>query len=200
MLFRSTLSYHWGPHIFFDMIMNADIFWEMCPFGQFDGLMELVVWHYSCFYHHVPTLRFVPLSKMRLDWELELVSKGSSVFKHGTAIVESRYGLDCTPYLQVMTGLLERGVERLQVIAMRVREADEAHKQIVSADGRLTLRQKSFLLDLMDDPGRGFVLADYQHQFDIALSTARADVEGLVSMRWLDDGFEGKRRVYRLRQ
>ena len=35
---------------------------------------------------------------------------------------------------------------------------------------------------------------------EFALSTARADMEGLVHMRWLEDEFEGKRRIYRLRK
>lgn len=192
--------YHWGPHHFFGMLMSSDIFWENRPFGQFDGLMELIVWHYACLYHHEPALRFVPLSKMRLDWEHGLIPVDSPIFEHGNAIVKSRFGEDSTPYVQVMARLLERGVERLQAIARKAREADEARKATIAADGRLTLRQKSFLQSLVDDPNKPFTLVDYQQRFDIALSTARADMEGLVRMRWLEDEFEGKRRVYRLRK
>ena len=192
--------YHWGPHPMFSMLMNADIFWEMRPFGQFDGLMELVVWHYMCLYHRVPALRFVPLSKMRLDWEHGLMAVDSPIFEHGNAIIRSRYGIDSTPYVQLMTKLLDRGVERLQAIARKACELDAAHKEAIAADGRLTLRQKSLLQSLVDDPNRTFTLVDYQQRFDIALSTARADVEGLINMRWLEDEFEGKRRIYRLRK
>lgn len=194
------MPYLWGPHPLFSMLLCADILWESRPFKRFDGLMELIVWHYTCLYHRMSALRFVPLSKMRLDWEHGLIAVKSPIFKHGNAIIASRYGLDSTPYVQVMVRLLNRGVERLQAIAQKAREQDEASKEAIAADGRLTLRQKSFLQTLIDSPVRAFTLVDYQHEFDIALSTARADVEGLVNMRLLEDEFEGKRRVYRLRQ
>lgn len=190
----------WGPHQFFGMIVGVDTLVEWRFFAKWDGFLALILWHYACFYHHVPALRFVPFSKMRLDWEHGLLTMDSSLFTHGNAIVSSRYGHDFTPYMQVMTRLLERGVERLQAIVEKAHEQDENSREAIAADGRLTLRQKSLLQQLVDEPNKTFTLVDYQHRFDIALSTARADVEGLVSMRLLEGEFEGKRRVYRSRK
>lgn len=189
----------WGPHPLFDVLLNADMIWVDPPFERFAGLTEVLIrWHSYCTVG-VPALRFVPLSRMRLDWERRLVGPPEAPMRFGEAIVESGFGVDSTPYIQQIIRFLNAGLDRVERIVSRIDEADDRCRRLIDQDGRLTLRQKQLLDDLVDDPTRAVDVASYEKRFDVATSTARGDLVRLVSLNLLSTEFQGKKQLFRLR-
>ena len=67
----------------------------------------------------------------------------------------------------------------------RTEEIGERCKHLIFEDRRLTLRQKQLLADLVDNPLLVVDVGMYEKRFDIAASTARADLTRLVSLNFL---------------
>lgn len=189
----------WGPHPLFGILLNADTAWVTPSFSHFNGLMELPIRWRSYHAIGVPALCWVPLSKMRLDWERQLVGPPEVPMRYGEALVTSSFGVDSTPYSQQIVRFLDAGLDRLERIVARIEKADTRCKQAVAQDGRLTLRQKQLLADLVDDPSRVIDVGSYKRRFDIAASTARGDLTHLVSLNYLLTEFSAKKQVFRLR-
>lgn len=189
----------WGPHPLFDVLLNADSIWATAPFERFTGLTEMPIRWRSYHAVGVPALCFVPLSRMRLDWERRLIEPPEAPMRFGEAIVESRFGVDSTPYIQQIIQFLNAGLERVERIVSHIDEVDERCKQLIAQDGRLTLRQKQLLADLVDDPARMVDVASYKKRFDIATSTARSDLVRLVALNLLSTEFQNKKQRFWLR-
>lgn len=189
----------WGPHPLFGALINADTIWVTPAFERFNGLMELLIRWRSYYAIGVPALRFVPLSKMRLDWERRLVGPPDAPMRYGEALVVSSFGVDSTPYSQQMIHFLDRGLNRLERIVARTEEIGERCKHLIFEDRRLTLRQKQLLADLVDNPLLVVDVGMYEKRFDIAASTARADLTRLVSLNFLLTEFSAKKQVFWLR-
>ena len=119
--------------------------------------------------------------------------------RFGEAIVESGFGVDSTPYIQQIIRFLNAGLDRVERIVSRIDEADDRCRRLIDQDGRLTLRQKQLLDDLVDDPTRAVDVASYEKRFDVATSTARGDLVRLVSLNLLSTEFQGKKQLFRLR-
>lgn len=186
----------WGPHPLFGVLMNADLIWITQPFSQFNGLMEVLIRWRSYYEIGIPALRFVPLSKMRLDWERRLVGPPEAPMRFGEALVESSFGVDSTPYIQQIISFLEAGLKRVERIVGRIDEADARCKNFIAQDGRLTLRQKQLLISMVDDPDLVIDVGSYEKRFDIATSTARNDLTNLVHLNLLLTGFHGKKQLF----
>ncbi|WP_270297751.1 hypothetical protein [Eggerthella sinensis] len=189
----------WGPHPLFGILLNADIIWVRSPFVRFNGLMELLIRWRSFHAIGVPALRFVPLSSMRLTWERRLIEPPEAPMRYGEALVASAFGIDSTPYIQQIIQLLGSGLDRLERIVQRVEASDERCKRMIEEDGRLGLRQKNLLHDMIDDPTLIIDVSSYERRFDIATSTARTDLTRLVSLNLLFTEFRNNKQFFWLR-
>ena len=78
----------------------------------------------------------------------------------------------------------------------RTEEIGERCKHLIFEDRRLTLRQKQLLADLVDNPLLVVDVGMYEKRFDIAASTARADLTRLVSLNFLLTEFSAKKQVF----
>ncbi|MEG0792097.1 MAG: hypothetical protein RSG23_10775 [Gordonibacter sp.] len=192
----STASCFWGPHPLIDTIMNADVIWATPPFERFSGIMEVLIRWRSYHAIGVPALCFVPLSKMRLDWERRLIGAPIAPMRFGEALVTNSFGMDSTPYIQQIIRFLDEGLDRLERIVERIDEADTCCKHLISQDCRLTLRQKQLLETMVDDPSLVIDVSSYQSRFDVAASTARNDLTRLVSLNLLFSEFRNKRQLF----
>lgn len=189
----------WGTNPAYGVVLNADIIWDSRPFEHFNGLMEFLVRVASFRRFGFHCLCFVPLSSMRLDWERDLVSPSIAPFRWGEAIVESSHGIDSTPYLECMVGFLQEGICRLEGLVRRIERADTTSKRRINCDGRLNYRQRDLLMGMVDNPSREIDVHEYQVCYGVVASTARIDLNRLVTMRLLNDGFRGRKQVFWIR-
>ncbi len=186
----------WGPSPLLSVIINADMVWEHRPFPCCNGLMEVLLRVAALGMYGVPALCYVPLSRMRLDWERDLTDASRTPFRQGEALVTSGFGVDSTPYLNQMVVFLKEGLERLEGVVDRLRCFDGACKAKIAADGRLNHRQRDLLQDMVDDPALEVDVHGYQERYGVVTSTARADLNRLVALRLILDGFRGRRQVF----
>lgn len=189
----------WGTSPVYNVLLNADIIWDARPFDRFNGLMELLVRAAAFRRYGIPVLCLVPLSKMRLDWERDLLDPSVVPFRWGSAVVESSYGTDSTPYLECMVGFLQEGVGRIERLVERIVRREAACKVRVERDGRLNHRQCDLLSAMVDDPELEIDVHGYQERYGVVTSTARTDLNRLVALRLLLDEFRGRRQVFWVR-
>ena len=196
---QSAYPHSWGIHPLFDVLIIADTIWLRPPFDRFNGMMEVIVRWMSYERIGTPTLRFVPLSKIRLDWERRLIGPPEAPMRFGEALSISSFGADSTPYLLQITKFLLQGLEHLERAVERIEHQNARCKHLVEGDGRFTLRQKQVLCELIDDPTRSLDVREYETRFDVAPSTARSDLTKLVSTHCLMTEFHGKKQVFWIR-
>lgn len=108
----------------------------------------------------------------------------------------SDFGVDSTPYLIQMVEFLKSGVDRLEGLVGKIEQGDCSTKAAIEADGRLNHRQRDILKAMVDDPELEIDVHDYQTRYDVVTTTARADLNRLVSLRLLLDEFRGRRQVF----
>lgn len=186
----------WGSHPLLGIIMNSAIIWGRWPFPHCNEFMEVVVRWINARHIGVPALRGVPLMRLRFDWERGLVDTAVTPFRYGEAVAISDFGVDNTPYLMVVAALLREGVERLELTVDRILKSDEARKGAIADDFRLTHRQQRILCDMVDDPRLSVDVSTYATRFDIAVSTAREDLNRLVSLGFCLTEMRGKKQVF----
>lgn len=183
-------------HPLLSALFGSDLFWETPPFASCNGITEVLVRRLSLMKADMPALAYVPLSKLRLDWELGLVSTPTTAFKYGEALVLSTYGTDSTPYYQQIIRFIDQGLVSLENAADKLERENARKRRLVNEDGRLTLRQKQVLCALIDQPNNPVDVDSHSKQFDIAPSTARADLNRLVSLGYLSTEYRGKKQVF----
>lgn len=189
----------WGTSPVLSVIINADMVWEHAPFAACNGLMEVLLRTAAWGMYGLPALCFVPLSHMRLDWERDLTDVRQTPFRCGEALVLSDFGVDSTPYLIQTVEFLKSGVDRLEGLAGKIEQGDCSAKAAIDADGRLNHRQRDILKAMVDEPKLEIDVHDYQMRYDVVTTTARADLNRLVSLRLLLDEFRGRRQVFWVR-
>ena len=82
----------------------------------------------------------------------------------------------------------------------RTEEIGERCKHLIFEDRRLTLRQKATACRSRSTTPCSYVdVGMYEKRFDIAASTARADLTRLVSLNFLLTEFSAKKQVFWLR-
>ena len=99
-----------------------------------------------------------------------------------------------------MTRLLAEAVERLRTEVDRICEKDAGEKAAIEGDARLSHRQQVLLCDMVDNPLLVADVATYAERFGTAVSTAREDLNKLVSLGYCLTEFVGKKQVYWRRQ
>ena len=186
----------WGTSPVLSVIINADMVWEHAPFAVCNGLMEVLLRTAAWGMFGLSALRFVPLSHMRLDWERDLTDARQTPFRRGEALVLSDFGVDSTPYLIQMVEFLKLGVDRLEGLVEKIEQSDCSAKGAIEVDGRFNHRQRDILKAMVDDPELETDVHDYQTRYDVVTTTARADLNRLVSLRLLLDEFRGRRQVF----
>lgn len=186
----------WGIHPLFSIIMDSEIVFTQRPFKQCNGLMEIVLRNILLLRIGIPGLRFVPLSKLRLDWERGLVPLEKAPFRYGWAVIASDFGIDSTPFLLQIIRFIEEGVDRLENMVAQIEKSDGERKDLIMKDYRLSHRQKELVCAMIDDPHLTAEVGSYAERFDIATSTARDDLNRLVALKLCFTEFRGKKQVF----
>ncbi len=197
---RLAMDDAWGTQPLLGLIMSSAIIWSRWPFPHCNEFMELAIRWIYVRNVGVPALRAVPATKLRLDWEMGLLHEDAVSFSYGEAVIVSDFGADSTPYLIIMTRLLAEAVERLRTEVDRICEKDAGEKAAIEGDARLSHRQQVLLCDMVDNPLLVADVATYAERFGTAVSTAREDLNKLVSLGYCLTEFVGKKQVYWRRQ
>lgn len=192
----ATMFEERGSDPLYSVLMVSDSIWELESFPSWNGLMEVMARATAFSAYDLSALALVPFSRLRLDWECGL-SGCPERFSYGSALVVSAYGNDSTSYLLQMLSMFEEGLHRLEASVAAHDSSMAARLGAVEGDQRLNLRQRQFLREAI--AGGGCREADvhaYGKRFDVALTTARSDLNQLAALGWLRAEYEGKRQVF----
>lgn len=177
------------------LYMVSDSIWECRPFPSWNGLMEVLARAMAFSARGLPVLALVPFSRLRLDWECGL-SGCPQQFSYGNALVMDAHGVDSTPCLLQVIAMFEEGMRRLEASVAAHDRSTAARLDAVEADQRLNLRQRQFLREVLSTGETAADVHGYGKCFDVALTTARSDLNQLVALGWLRAEYEGKRQVF----
>ena len=145
----------------------------------------------------VPALRGVPFSKLRFDWERGMADDSLVPYRYGEALVVSAFGVDATPYVEVMTRLTEEAVARLCRDVAHLTAESRGLADRIKEDWRLNDRQKQLLCAAVDDEELKVDILSYAQLCNASPSTARNDLSRLVQLGLCQMTLEGKKKVYR---
>lgn len=186
----------WGAHPLFGLLMHSEAVWTYEPFPACNGLIELVSRHVAAHRIDMPALTLIPLAKKRQAWEHETARGVPSNFPLGRAAILSGFGVDCTPALLQLVNFITESLEDIEQRLIAAQQEKEQRKQEASRDFRLNHRQARLVHAMIDEPGLRTDVASYRKRFDVALTTARDDLNRLVDLQYCATAYEGKRQVF----
>lgn len=93
--------------------------------------------------------------------------------------------------------MFEEGLRRLEASVTAHDSSTAERLGAVDGGQRLNLRQRQFLREMVASGEVGGTdVHGYRERFDVALTTARSDLNQLVALGWLRAEYEGKRQVF----
>lgn len=178
-------------------IEASDCIWEVLPFPRWNGLME---WILRMLYSHtlgLPLLRYVPLSRIMLQWEHGLVGPPRAMFPFGKGTRENEFGIDSSPYFLQILSFLEADLNRLlDRIESRKKRVDDLNERL-SGTPWLNHRHTSLLHGWLECERGGLIdVSKYAQQFSVSPNTARQDLRILASLGLCSVRRERKREIY----
>lgn len=184
-------------HPVLDIIFVSDLMFDAGPFPRLNGLMEVVLRHGLARYLGMPALEWVPLSSIRLDWEMGI---NPQLYRrpYGQAVTPGPFGSDSTLALRENIGFLRRGLAELEAAVSALQARDNHWRANIEADWRLNGRQKELLSDLVGHPAQEVDALGYEKRFGVAMSTAHNDLGSLARLGLLRAQTVGRKQVYRL--
>lgn len=184
-------------HPLLGVLFASDMVFDAEPFARFNALTEFVLRSMLLDRWGMPALRFVPLSALRLDWELGIQPHLYNR-PYGKAVTPGPYGVDSTLMLRESIGFLKQGVARLEEAVAVVAREDARRCEAVEADWRLNVRHKELLCELVRHPEQTVDALAYERRFGVAMSTAHTDLATLARLGFVDAQTVGRKQVYRL--
>jgi|GEM_PF-1714131 len=185
-----------GVHPLLGVIIQSDTIWMQQPFPSCNGLMEVILRWIFTERIGMPALKLVPLSKLRLDWEQGLIDKRKAPFPYGKAVIVSSFGIDSTPYLMQIVQFLSDGLDQLEETVEHLETTNADAKAFVAQSLRLNHRQQKILMDMIDNPNLTIDVGTYADTLSVAVSTARSDLDQLMSMGYCFTEYQGKKQVF----
>ena len=186
-------------HPLLGVLFASDLMFDAGPFERLNTLTEVVLRHALAYRLGLPALRYIPLSAIRLDWEMGLYPQRYGR-PYGKAVTPGPYGSDSTLMLRESIGFLRHGLGELQETVDAVLVQDNRRCARIEADWRLNPRQKELLCDLVRDPARVVDALGSERGFGVAMSTAHTDLGSLARLGLLRSQTVGRKRVYRLEE
>lgn len=186
-------------HPLLGVLFASDMVFDAEPFARFNALTEFVLRSMLLNRWGMPALRFVPLSALRLDWELG-IQPHLYHRPYGKAVTPGPYGVDSTLMLRESIGFLKQGVGQLEEAVAAVACEDERRCGVVEADWRLNARHKELLCELVRHPEQTVDALTYERRFGVAMSTAHTDLATLARLGFVDAQAVGRKQVYRLNE
>ena len=166
-------------------------YWK--PFPKYNAAVARILFRLHAAKHNYPVLGLLPISQIAADSpDKEPVSVSGP---HFTRL--ARYSeVDMTSHVTSYLRAVHEAIQRLRVQIARVRERDEALRELLQSDPLLNGRQRSILGRALRVPGTKFRIRYHQTTHNIAYSTARADLMELEAKGYLRQEQEGKAFVF----
>lgn len=184
-------------HPLLGVLFASDMVFDAEPFARFNALTEFVLRSALMDRWGVPAMRLVPLSALRLDWELG-IRPNLHGRPYGKAVTPGPYGVDSTLMLRESIGFLKDGLGQLEETVAALTSEDARRCAIVEADWRLNARHKELLCELVRHPEQAVDALTYERRFEVAMSTAHTDLAGLARLGFVRAQTVGRKQVYRL--
>ena len=185
-----------GPPIML-LLFCSDGMWKTSVFERWNNTMELLVRNLLFGFIGSPMLGCVPLALPFWRWQMGVAGGASGDVEYDDAMFLTRYGVDMTLLFWQLLDMLERGVDELAAWVREQRELTQKRRDTVCASCMLNHRQQAFVLLLVDKPGLCVGAADYERRYDVAASTAYADLQKLVDRGLLVIEMQGKTRMFK---
>lgn len=186
----------WGTHPLFRLLMQSEMLWSQQCFPICNTLLEVVARTSLARATGLPLLQLTPLSQRRFNWEHGITSGALPDFPYGRAVLMTEFGVDCTPSLLQDVSMIVASLDELEETASAMERTLTEASERISADFRLNHRQQDLLRSLLADPTLAMDVETYRRRFDVALTTARDDLNRLVALQWCTTAYEGKRQVF----
>ena len=175
------------------------VMWDYQPLPRFNALVELVLRHVYLRRHGMAPLAYVDFLAQSLAWEAGKPTRAGSILPFTQVVVdESGEGFDATPYFAGALPIIEAGLSHLTEQVKRAAAVEGDMRALIEAEDSLNMRQRDFLCELVGDVERPVTVESYRRRFDVAHSTAVADLRVLRERELLKMSYEGKRQVHRL--
>lgn len=120
-----------------------------------------------------------------------------SSVEYDDAMLFTRYGVDMTLLFWQLLDMLEHGVNELAAWVREQRELTQRRRNAIQTSCTLNHRQQAFVLSLVDDPGLCLSALEYERRYDVAPSTAYADLQKLADRGLLVVEMRGKTRMFK---
>lgn len=186
----------WGAHPLFGLLMQSEMLWSQQCFPACNTLLEVAARVSSARAMGLPLLQLVPLSQLRFNWEHGIAPGALPDFPYGHAVLMTEFGDDCTPSLLQDVSMIVASLDELEDTASAMERTLAEAGERIGADFRLNHRQQDLLRSLLADPTLAMDVETYRRRFDVALTTARDDLNRLVTLQWCTTAYEGKRQVF----
>lgn len=185
-----------GPPIML-LLFCSDGMWKTPVFPRWNNTMELLVRSVLFSFIGSPLLGYVPLALPFWRWQAGMEGAVQSSVEYDDAMFFTRYGIDMTLLFWQLLDMLERGVDELATWVREQRELAQRRRDAIRTSCTLNHRQQAFVLSLVDEPGLCLGASDYERRYDVAPSTAYADLQKLVDRGLLTVEMAGKTRRFK---
>ena len=185
-----------GPHPIIQVLFCSEAIWMKPAFERWNNLLEFILRHMMFEAAGMPVLGYIPYSEPVRAWETARNGRDATAFPFGEAILESKFGLDVTPFFLQLVSFLEHGVEEMEQKTAAERKTFETCIAAVRADERINHRQKLLVEKLLESPSSEVNAYDYHTRAGIAASTAYADLHGLVVAGYLSSSVRDRIQTF----
>ena len=168
------------------------LFMSVLPLPAWNGLVCSLMMKLVFRKTRRPVLAFVPIVKASREWEDGAIRPPVVMASVEDAEVLIDDEVDYTIYINVMTRLVRRKLDEVEIELTRMLKRDEAFVHALRNDLDLNHRQRAVLQVALSNPEAVFRIESHQKTHRVAYATARADLYELVDL-----GFLGRVRVRR---
>ena len=180
-----------------DLVVFSLCMFDLDPLSPWSATIELLIRHIFIQQAGLPSLHYVPLSKLVLDWERGSLPAGDVVLEWDSRNPNCGEGFDCGSYIAQTLRLMLRSLRRAEERALRHGERINRASDFVRGDLALNHRQRELLLGLVARP-RETTIAEHMRANKIAYATARADLMSLESLGHLTSERRGHAQRFQL--
>lgn len=180
-----------------DLVLFSLCMYDLDALSPWSATIEFLIRHIFIRRAGLPSLHYVPLSKLVLDWERGSLPEGDVVLDWDSRNPNCGEGFDCGSYLAQALRLMLRSPRRAEERVLRRGERIDRAGDFIKGDPALNHRQRELLLDLVTRP-REVTIAEHMDARKIAYATARADLMSLESLGHLVSERKGRAQRFRL--
>lgn len=169
--------------------------WKYPPFPSCNYILGSLVTRLYMKRKGYPVFTYIPSSKMTLAWK----SGGYTderVSPYAQCGAVTGFDRDWTVYWESCLALLQHELDRLERYVLELKTYDDVLLASLESDHAFNHRQRDVLRRAVLTPGLTVRIEEHRRAYELAYSTARADLTALVERGLLEMHYEGKAQVF----